>query len=91
MKSLSIRVSCVCINRLIFYLSQLIVLIFLYCLGMDKEEENGKISKFTFEERQNLRGFFSILLKVDKRANPQYYKLKNSENNESDNSSQSVG
>ncbi len=46
--------------------------------------DNGKKSKFTFEERQRLLGFFSILLKVDKRINPDYYKPKQNNDNESD-------
>lgn len=37
---------------------------------------------FNFEARQNLFGFFSLLLEVDKRINPHLYKkAKNNENN----------
>jgi len=39
-----------------------------------------------FEARQNLFGFFSLLLEIDKRINPHLYKKdKNNENNGSPN------
>jgi len=58
---------------------------------MDKEPKSGKISKFTFEEQQRLLGFFSILLKTDKRLHPEFYKANQDKKHESDNSSESVG
>jgi hypothetical protein len=33
---------------------------------------------WTWEERENIVGFFALLLKVDKRMNPQNYKKKKS-------------
>jgi hypothetical protein len=44
---------------------------------MKKEIKEDKMSK---EARDNLVGFFSLLLKIDKRLNPQNYKsgIKNS-------------
>jgi len=44
-----------------------------------REEEKGattslKTDSLTFEDKQNLIGFFSLLLQVDKRINPQNYK-----------------
>lgn len=39
-------------------------------------------------ERQNLLGFFALLIKVDKRVNPQLYQ--NANNRSSDNANQTV-
>ena len=57
---------------------------------MDNEPENDKILEYSFEERQRLLGFFSILLTVDKRLHPELYKPKNNKGNESNNSSESI-
>lgn len=37
------------------------------------EEKDQEKDKEAFEAEQNLLGFFSILLQVDKRVNPQNY------------------
>lgn len=37
-------------------------------------QKNGKQIKDNFESRQNLLGFFNLLLEIDKRNNPQNYK-----------------
>jgi len=53
------------------------------------EENKGKQNNeqrqgyFDFEARQNLLGFFSLLLQIDKRINPHLYKK--DENNRSPN------
>ena len=48
---------------------------------IEKKERNGGIEDSkNWEERQNLLGFFSLLLKVDKRVNPHLYKNKKHEN-----------
>jgi len=58
----------------------------------DVQADNPKNRpKFTFEERQRLLGFFSILLKVDKRVNPDYYKPKQDIHHESNTTGESVG
>ena len=43
------------------------------------EKDYGKklSKKEAFEAAYNLLGFFDLLLKIDKRVNPQRYKLKN--------------
>lgn len=41
-----------------------------------------KIDDLSFEDKQNLIGFFSILLRVDKRVNPQNYKPKKEKQND---------
>lgn len=58
-----------------------------------KQQKNKEIlnnkpaeSYSDFEARQNLFGFFSLLLEIDKRINPHLYKkTKNNENNGSPN------
>jgi len=50
-----------------------------------REEKMGtttslKIDRLTFEDKQNLIGFFSLLLQVDKRINPQNYKPQKTKN-----------
>lgn len=52
-----------------------------------RDEEKGiktslKIDHLSFEDEQNLIGFFSILLRVDKRVNPQNYKPKKEKQND---------
>lgn len=52
-----------------------------------REEEKGirtgfKINNSLLEDKQNLIGFFSILLMVDKRVNPQNYKPKKEKQND---------
>jgi hypothetical protein len=47
---------------------------------MLEEKENNQIStKESFEENQNLFGFFDLLLKVDMRNNPENYKKEDKE------------
>lgn len=46
------------------------------------KEETKNNNDFYFEARQNLLGFFNLLLQIDKRNNPQnYQKPKNNEDN----------
>jgi len=50
----------------------------------EKSELSPKSLKF--EAKQNLLGFFDLLLKIDKRINPHLYKkVKNNENNRGSN------
>ena len=50
------------------------------------EENKMNDDKEYWEARQNLFGFFSLLLEIDKRINPHLYKkVKNNENNGSSN------
>ena len=54
--------------------------------GLNNEKNNKGIKELkeesNFEARQNLFGFFSLLLEIDKRINPHLYKkAKNNENN----------
>lgn len=39
----------------------------------DKQEANPNIDQQDFEAKQNLVGFFELLLKIDKRNNPKLY------------------
>ena len=39
-----------------------------------KENENNENEEMDFEARQNLAGFFYLLLKIDMRVNPHLYK-----------------
>lgn len=39
-----------------------------------KEENKEKMNENDYEARQNLFGFFNLLLDVDKRVNPHLYK-----------------
>ena len=50
---------------------------------LDKDQKNQ--GENDFEARQNLLGFFSLLLQIDKRINPHLYKK--DENNGSPNNS----
>ena len=50
---------------------------------------NKKI--LSFEEKQRLLNFFSILLKIDQRVHPEFYQRDNPMHNESNTSSQSIG
>jgi len=43
------------------------------------KKDSGKLKLRNFEAKQNLLGFFSLLLKIDKRNNPHLYK--NNEDN----------
>jgi hypothetical protein len=46
--------------------------------NVEKKQKNREVEdKEYWETRQNLFGFFSLLLKVDKRVNPHLYKNKN--------------
>jgi len=38
-----------------------------------KMEAKNKTEKNDFEARQNIAGFFGLLLEIDKRLNPQFY------------------
>jgi len=50
------------------------------------EKKEKSMDREDFEARQNLFGFFSLLLEIDKRVNPHLYKkIKNNENNGSPN------
>lgn len=40
-------------------------------------DKEGQDDSFDFEARNNLVGFFDLLLKVDKRVNPHLYKNNN--------------
>ena len=42
-------------------------------MNEETKEDNRKDKEY-WEARQNLFGFFSLLLEVDKRVNPQLYK-----------------
>jgi len=58
--------------------------------ALNNEKNNKEIRELktesNFEARQNLFGFFSLLLEIDKRINPHLYKkTKNNENNRSPN------
>jgi len=41
-----------------------------------KKQENGEEGNDDWEAQQNLLGFFSLLLDVDRRVNPHLYKNK---------------
>ena len=49
-------------------------------LKKQKEKENKE--KMDFEAKQNLLGFFDLLLKIDMRNNPELYKKQVDENYE---------
>lgn len=59
---------------------------------MDSETttRKGKDEQENFEAKQNLLGFFGLLLKIDMRNNPEKYKIKNFENNENNRGSNSA-
>jgi len=40
----------------------------------DNQKKNNALIDIDFESRQNLVGFFELLLKIDKRVNPDNYK-----------------
>lgn len=44
-----------------------------------QEEKDRERDKKAFEADQNLLGFFSILLQIDKRVNPQNYAIQKEE------------
>ncbi len=46
-----------------------------------KKEQNENIKQKKFEAKQNQIGFFSILLRVDMKNNPEQYKKIKQENN----------
>ena len=62
----------------------------LYTAYVENDREHDKISKFTFEERRRLQGFFSLLLKIDMRLHPEYYQPNQDKNDESDITCESV-
>lgn len=46
--------------------------------NVEKKQDNGEVdSDEDWEARQNLFGFFNLLLKIDKRINPHLYKSSN--------------
>lgn len=49
-------------------------------MSKGKQPENKRILDTNFEEKQNLLGFFDLLLKIDKRNNPEKYKNKDLDN-----------
>lgn len=46
----------------------------------EENKEQSKILDTDFEARQNLSGFFNLLLEIDMRNNPSLYKKKFNEN-----------
>lgn len=46
---------------------------------LENQEENQKPINSELEARQNIAGFFSLLLEIDKRLNPQLYQAPNKE------------
>ena len=46
----------------------------------EESKEQSKTMDIDFEARQNLLGFFSLLLEIDMRNNPELYKKKLNEN-----------
>lgn len=40
---------------------------------LENQQENQKPIENDFEARQNIAGFFGLLLEIDKRLNPQFY------------------
>ena len=44
------------------------------------QKEEREATEMDFEARQNLLGFFDLLLKIDMRNNPELYKKKLNEN-----------
>jgi len=48
---------------------------------LENQEENQKPINNELEARQNIAGFFSLLLEIDKRLNPQFYQAPNKELN----------
>lgn len=51
-------------------------------------DKNGKEKQLDFEAKQNLLGFFSLLLQVDRRNNPERYKENNDNKNQNEISNQ---
>jgi hypothetical protein len=47
---------------------------------MGKDENKNLFENTDFETRNNFVGFWALLLKIDKRVNPQLYKNKINEN-----------
>lgn len=47
----------------------------------ENQQENQKPIENNFEARQNIAGFFGLLLEIDKRLNPQFYQAPNKELN----------
>jgi hypothetical protein len=45
--------------------------------NQQKTNQSEKIKKEDFEAKQNLLGFFDLLLKIDKRNHPEKYKRNN--------------
>ncbi len=46
---------------------------------MSEAKQENLFENMDFEAKQNLTGFIALLLKVDKRVNPQNYKNKSNE------------
>ncbi len=54
----------------------------------NRKMTNNDLTKHSdFEVRQNLLGFFNLLLQIDKRNNPEFYKKQFNENYENNRSS----
>ena len=49
---------------------------------LEKQKEKENKEKMDFKARQNLLGFFDLLLKIDMRNNPELYKKQSNENYE---------
>jgi len=45
----------------------------------DIQKENNALKDVDFESRQNLVGFFELLLKIDRRVNPDKYNKQENE------------
>lgn len=47
---------------------------------MSKADQKNLFENMDFEAKNNFVGFYALLLKIDKRINPQLYKNKSDEN-----------
>lgn len=47
---------------------------------MNKAERESLFENMDFKARQNFVGFYALLLKIDKRVNPELYEIKSNEN-----------
>lgn len=48
----------------------------------DNQKKNNALTDIDFESRQNLVGFFELLLRIDKRINPDNYRSQEDLNKE---------
>lgn len=54
---------------------------------MSESERENFFENLDFEAKQNFVGFYALLLKIDRRLNPQLYKNKSNENYDNNRSS----